>query len=122
MPPTSLVRQVAPSSLPPVCRQCAGSYTGYDVVRDVTRVNQDERRVSYTTPVSEVLATKAPGKTSRSSDIPLEEVVQRFRGTPNMHRLKSLQRHLHLYPRGKLNTITINHTHYIRYNLIQNIN
>ena len=54
-----------------------------------TSTNQDERRVSFTTPVSAVPTVKASGKTARSSETPLPEVVERFRGTPNIHRLKS---------------------------------
>ena len=54
-----------------------------------TSTNHDERRVSCTTPVSGVPTVKASGKTARNSETPFPEVVERFRGTPNTHRLKS---------------------------------
>ena len=45
-----------------------------------TSTNQDERRVSFTTPVNAVPTVKASGKTARSSETPLFEGRQTYIG------------------------------------------
>ena len=85
---TRLVRQVAPCRSHHTCVVTTlgrtPGMTWFVTSPAGTSTNQDERRVSCTTPVSGVPTVKAFGKTARSSETPLPEVVERFRGTPNI--------------------------------------